>query len=115
MEIQLSDKVIEIKQKGKISEIFKNEIEKSKYEVIAAKFNNEYVNLDYEIKESGKLELIDISTKAKREEKIEKLERRIRKKANKKLFGTTGVKIPVSKARDELYYELKNIWYQKAI
>ena len=63
MEIQLSDKVIEIKQKGKISEIFKNEIEKSKYEVIAAKFNNEYVNLDYEIKESGKLELIDISTK----------------------------------------------------
>ena len=63
MEIQLSDKVIEIEQKGKISEIFKNEIEKSKYEVIAAKFNNEYVNLDYEIKESGKLELIDISTK----------------------------------------------------
>ena len=56
MEIQLSDKVIEIEQKGKISEIFKNEIEKSKYEVIAAKFNNEYVNLDYEIKESGKLE-----------------------------------------------------------
>ena len=34
---------------------------------------------------------------------------------DKKLFGTTGVKIPVSKARDELYEELKNIWYQKAI
>ena len=59
--------------------------------------------------------IIDISTKAKREEKIQELEKRIRKKANKKLFGTTGVKIPVSKARDELYYELKNIWYQKAI
>ena len=59
--------------------------------------------------------IIDISTKAKREEKIEKLERRIRKKANKKLFGTTGVKIPVSKATEELYNELKNIWYQKAI
>ena len=28
MEIQLSDKVIEIEQNGKISEIFKNEIEK---------------------------------------------------------------------------------------
>ena len=59
--------------------------------------------------------IIDISTKAKREEKIEKLEKRIRKKANKKLFETTGVKIPVSKATEELYNELKNIWYQKAI
>ena len=47
--------------------------------------------------------------------KIQEIEKRIRKKANKKLFGTTGVKIPVSKARDELYDELKNIWYQKAI
>ena len=37
------------------------------------------------------------------------------KKANKKLFGTTGVKIPISKARDELYYELKNIWYGNAV
>ena len=59
--------------------------------------------------------IIDISTKAKREEKIQELEKRIRKKANKKLFGTTGVKIPVSKATEELYNELKNIWYQKAI
>ena len=40
---------------------------------------------------------------------------RIRKKANKKLFGTVGAKIPISKARDELYYELKNIWYGKAV
>lgn len=59
--------------------------------------------------------IIDISTKEKREEKIQELEKRIRKKANKKLFGTTGVKIPISKARDELYDELKNIWYGKAI
>lgn len=59
--------------------------------------------------------IIDISTKEKREEKIQELEKRIRKKANRKLFGTTGVKIPISKARDELYDELKNIWYGKAI
>lgn len=54
--------------------------------------------------------LIDISTEEKREKKIQELERRIRKKANKKIFGTVGAKIPISKARVELYYELKNIW-----
>ena len=59
--------------------------------------------------------LIDISTGEKREKKIEKLEKRIRKKANKKIFGTTGVKIPIGMARDELYYELKDIWYGKAV
>ena len=59
--------------------------------------------------------IIDISTAEKREKKIEELEKRIRKKANKKLFGTTGVKIPIAKARDELYYELKNIWYGNAV
>ena len=59
--------------------------------------------------------IIDISTAEKREKKIQELEKRIRKKANKKLFGTTGVKIPISKARDELYYELKNIWYGNAV
>ena len=59
--------------------------------------------------------LIDISTEEKREKKIRELEKRIRKKANKKLFGTSGVKIPISKARDELYCELKNIWYGKVV
>lgn len=43
------------------------------------------------------------------------LEKRIRKKANKKIFGTVGAKIPISKAREELYYELKNIWYGNAV
>ena len=48
--------------------------------------------------------------------KIEALEKRIKKKANKRLFGTTGVSIPtLASARDELYYELKNIWYGKAV
>lgn len=59
--------------------------------------------------------IIDISTAEKREKKIEELEKRIRKKANKKLFGTTGAKIPIARARDELYYELKNIWYENAV
>ena len=59
--------------------------------------------------------IIDISTAEKKEKKIKELEKRIRKKANKKLFGTTGAKIPISRARDELYYELKSIWYGKAV
>ena len=59
--------------------------------------------------------LIDISTEEKREKKIEELEKRIRKKANKRMFGTIGAKIPIGMARDELYYELKDIWYGKAI
>lgn len=59
--------------------------------------------------------IIDISAKEKREKKIEELEKRIRKKANKKLFGTIGAKIPIAMAREELYYELKNIWYGNAV
>ena len=60
--------------------------------------------------------IIDISTQEKINKKIEALEKRIKKKAQKKLFGTTGVAIPtLSGARDELYYELKNIWYGKAV
>ena len=59
--------------------------------------------------------IVDISMEEKREKKIEELEKRIRKKANKKLFGTIGAKIPIARARDELYYELKNIWYGNAV
>ena len=60
--------------------------------------------------------IIDISTAEKRSKKIEQLEKRIKKKAQKKIFGTTGVSIPtLSGARNELYYELKNIWYGKAV
>lgn len=59
--------------------------------------------------------IIDISTDEKREKKIQQLEKRIRRKANKTLFGTKGVNIPIMKARDELYYELKDIWYRKAV
>ncbi len=55
--------------------------------------------------------IIDISTKEKREKKIEELEKRIKKKANKTLFRAGGAKIPIAQARNELYYELKELWY----
>ena len=60
--------------------------------------------------------IIDISTKEKKEKKIEELEKRIKKKASKKIFGGTGVKIPtLREARGELNLELREIWYKKAI
>ena len=60
--------------------------------------------------------ITDISTEEKREKKIEALERRVKKKASKKIFGGTGVKMPTLKeARGELNRELREIWYKKAI
>lgn len=63
MKIQYKDKIKEIKEPMKISDIFKEEIEASKYPIIAGIFNNEYVNLDYKVEKDGKVELIDISSK----------------------------------------------------
>ena len=63
-----------------------------------------------------KMKMEALKHQGKRNKKIEALEKRIKKKANKKLFGTIGVSIPtLAGARDELYYELKNIWYGKAV
>ena len=45
---------------GKISELLKEQIEKSEYPVVGAKYNNEYKNLDYVVSSEGKIELIDI-------------------------------------------------------
>lgn len=64
MKIQYQEKTIEIEKKAKISEILKEEIEKSEYTVVGAIYNNKYVNLDYEIEDEGTIELIDISTKS---------------------------------------------------
>ncbi len=46
-----------------IQEYKKEEIENSKYPVIGAIFNNQYVNLGCEIKEPGEIKLIDIASK----------------------------------------------------
>ncbi len=63
MKIQYKDKIIEIDREVTIQELLENEIEKSKYPVIGAIFNNEYVNLEYKIDKEGEIKLIDISTK----------------------------------------------------
>ena len=63
MKIQYKEKTLEIEHKMKISKLLKDEIENSEYAVVGAIFNNEYVNIEYEIEEDGKIELIDISSK----------------------------------------------------
>ena len=63
MKITYKDKVFDINEKIKISELMKDEIQNSNYTVVGAKFNNEYEHLNFELKTDGKLELIDISQK----------------------------------------------------
>ena len=63
MKIQYKEKTLEIEHKMKISKLLKDEIENSEYAVVGAIFDNEYVNIEYEIEEDGKIELIDISSK----------------------------------------------------
>ena len=62
MQIQYKDKIMEFNQPMTINELLKEEIENSKYTVVAAVFNNEYQNLESIIAEDGKIELIDISS-----------------------------------------------------
>ena len=63
MKIQYKEKSIELQEAKTIQELLNEEIKNSKYAIVGAIFNNEYVNLDYEIKKDGKIELIDISGK----------------------------------------------------
>lgn len=63
MKIQYQDKIVELQEETTIQDVLKEEIEKSKYPVIGAIFNNEYVNLEYPIKQDGEIKLIDISSK----------------------------------------------------
>ena len=64
MKIQYKDKKREIDNPITIRKLLESEIRESEHEVVAATFNNEYVNLNYEIKQDGEIKLIDISSKA---------------------------------------------------
>ena len=64
MQIKYQEKTMEIDKPITIKELLKDEIEKNEYRVVAAKFNNEYKNLQFQIKEDGIIELIDLSGKA---------------------------------------------------
>ena len=62
MKIQYKDKIIETTKPVTISELLKKEIKNNPYTVVAATFNNEYVNLEYKIETDGIIDLIDISS-----------------------------------------------------
>lgn len=63
MQVIYKNKKIEINEKITISELLKEEIENNKYEVVGCVYNNEYKNLETEIKEDAKIKLLDISSK----------------------------------------------------
>ena len=63
MKIQYQDKILDVKEPITISELFQKEIQTSENTVIAAKFNNEYKNLEYILHKDGKIELIDVTSK----------------------------------------------------
>ncbi len=63
MKIQYEDKIVEVEKGISIQELLKEEIENSQYPIIGAVFNNEYVNLGYQVMTDGEIKLIDISSK----------------------------------------------------
>lgn len=63
MKIKYENQEIEVKQGTTVYEALKKEIENSKTQVIACKFNNEVRSLNLKINQEGTIELIDISEK----------------------------------------------------
>ena len=63
MKVTYEKNEINVKEGTTVKEALKEEIEKSKYEVIGCRYNNEYFNLNKKIEEDAKIELIDISDK----------------------------------------------------
>ena len=63
MKITYKGKELEVQEPIKIEELLKKEIDNSKYKVVGCIFNNEYQNLEYEVKNDGKVDLIDTFSK----------------------------------------------------
>lgn len=63
MQIAYNDTIIDVKEGTKVSDLFKEEIRKSNNEIIACRFNNEIKGLNYKLKSSGTIELVDITEK----------------------------------------------------
>ena len=63
MKVTYEKQEIQVKEGTTVKEALKEEIEKSKYEVIGCRYNNEYFNLNKKIEEDANIKLIDISDK----------------------------------------------------
>lgn len=63
MKITFNENIYEVETNSTIEEILKEEIKKSEYEVIGAKFNNEYKRLDYKLQNEGEVKLVTVASK----------------------------------------------------
>ena len=63
MKIIYKSQEFDVPKGTSIKDAFKEQIEKSEFPVIGAKFNNEYKRLDYVLNEEGNVSLVDISSK----------------------------------------------------
>lgn len=63
MQIIYEEHIIDVKKGTKVIDLLKDEISRSRYKVIACRFNNEVKSLNYEINSDGRIELIDLTNK----------------------------------------------------
>ena len=63
MKITFKDKIYEINKKTRVNELLKEEIQKSKHQVMGCIENNEYQRLDFELEKDSNIELIDTTSK----------------------------------------------------
>lgn len=63
MQIIYEEHIIDVKKGTKVIDLLKDEISRSRYKVVACRFNNEVKSLNYEINSDGKIELIDLTNK----------------------------------------------------
>jgi len=63
MQIAYKDTIIDVKSGTRVIDLFNDEINKSKNEIVACRFNNEIKGLNYKLKSSGTIELVDITEK----------------------------------------------------
>lgn len=87
MKITYKDVTVDVPRGTKIMDIFKEQIEESKKDIIGCRFNNEIKSLDFEVKEDGIVDLIDGTDR------------------DGKRIYTRGLVYIMSKAFSELYKE----------
>ena len=87
MKVTYNNITVDVPKGAKIMDIFKEQIEESKRDIIGCRFNNEVKSLDFEVKEDGVVELIDGTNK------------------DGKRIYTRGLIYIMSKAFSELYQE----------
>ena len=87
MKITYKNETVDVPKGTKIMDIFSEQIEESKRDIIGCRFNNEVKSLDFEVKEDGVVEFIDGTNK------------------DGKRIYTRGLIYIMSKAFSELYKE----------